>query len=111
MKKSCKHLHFGLVDGLPCHVQSETKSCMARSCVMHVQALVQDAVLKFKRKPSDAPSTPQEPSTGDPGRKRTEGEEVQLLASQPEFSDCIPMKETHGTLLGRPSLQERHSLV
>jgi hypothetical protein len=72
---------------------------------------VQDAVLKFKEKHSDAPSTPQEKSPGGSGRKRAEGEQVRLLASQPEFSDCIPIKETHTSLTGRPALQERHSLV
>ncbi|KAK9916448.1 hypothetical protein WJX75_002720 [Coccomyxa subellipsoidea] len=40
-----------------------------------VQALVQDAVLKFKEKHSDAPSTPQEKSPGGSGRKRAEGEQ------------------------------------
>ncbi len=86
-------------------------TAMQKTHVVPVQALVQDAVLKFRRKHSDAPSESPGASPGDSGRKRADKEQVRLLASQPEFSDGIPLKENHTTLLGRPALQERHSLV
>ena len=77
----------------------------------HLQALVQDAVLKFKKERVSRPDMSQHGSAEIIPLVKTEAEHVRLLASQPEMSHINPQRESHGALPGATSLQERHSVV
>lgn len=74
-----------------------------------IQALVQDAVLKFRKEHESRPGTSQHGSAEIFPLGKIEAEHVRLLASQPELSHVTPRRESRNALPGRNSLQERHS--
>ncbi|CAL8466790.1 g6326 [Coccomyxa elongata] len=76
-----------------------------------IQALVQDAVLKFKKDRVSSQETSQHGAAEIFPIVKTEAEHVRLLASQPELSHITPRRESHGALPGGTSLQERQSVV